>query len=79
MAKRLLDAGHTVHGWNRTREKAQPLVERGLVLEDYPRAVAERAEVVFSMVTDTKAQNAVSRAGPTASSRGSPRERSTST
>ena len=30
--KRLLDAGHTVHGYNRTREKAQWLVERGLIL-----------------------------------------------
>jgi 3-hydroxyisobutyrate dehydrogenase-like beta-hydroxyacid dehydrogenase len=63
VARRLLDAGHTVHGWNRTREKAQPLVEQGLVLEDSPRAVSERAEIVFSMVTDTRAQNAVAR-GP---------------
>jgi 3-hydroxyisobutyrate dehydrogenase-like beta-hydroxyacid dehydrogenase len=41
VTKRLLDAGHTVHGYNRTREKAQWLVERGLILEDTPRAVAE--------------------------------------
>jgi 3-hydroxyisobutyrate dehydrogenase-like beta-hydroxyacid dehydrogenase len=60
---RLLDAGHTVHGWNRTREKAQWLVDRGLVLEDSPRAVAEKVDVLFSMVTNTKALDAVSR-GP---------------
>ncbi len=59
VAKRLLDAGHTVHGYNRTREKAQWLVERGLVLEETPRAVAEAADVVFSMVTNTKALKAV--------------------
>jgi 3-hydroxyisobutyrate dehydrogenase-like beta-hydroxyacid dehydrogenase len=59
IAKRLLDAGHEVHGYNRTREKARPLEELGLVLEDTPRAVAEQAEVVFSMVTNTKALEAV--------------------
>jgi 3-hydroxyisobutyrate dehydrogenase-like beta-hydroxyacid dehydrogenase len=52
-----------VHGWNRTREKANWLVERGLILEESPRAVAEQADVVFSMVTNTKALDAVSR-GP---------------
>lgn len=63
VAKRLLDAGHTVHGWNRTREKAQWLVEHGLVLVDSPREVAERSDLVFAMVTDTKALEAVTR-GP---------------
>lgn len=59
VTKLLLDAGHTVHGYNRTREKAQWLVERGLILEDTPRAVAERSDVVFSMVTNTKALDAI--------------------
>jgi 3-hydroxyisobutyrate dehydrogenase-like beta-hydroxyacid dehydrogenase len=59
IAKRLLDAGHTVAGYNRTREKAQWLVERGLDLKDTPRDVAESADVVFSMVTSTKALHAV--------------------
>jgi 3-hydroxyisobutyrate dehydrogenase-like beta-hydroxyacid dehydrogenase len=59
VTKRLLAAGHTVHGYNRTREKAQPLVDAGLVLEETPRAVAEAADVVFSMVTNTKALAAV--------------------
>jgi 3-hydroxyisobutyrate dehydrogenase-like beta-hydroxyacid dehydrogenase len=59
IAKRLLDAGHELHGWNRTREKAQWLADRGLVLEDSPRAVAAAADVVFSMVTNTAALQAV--------------------
>ena len=63
VAKRLLDAGHTVYGWNRTREKAEWLVEHGLVLVDSPREAAERSETVFAMVTDTKALEAVTR-GP---------------
>ena len=63
VAKRLLDAGHTVHGWNRTREKAQWLVEQGMLPADSPREVAERSEVVFAMVTNTQALDAVAR-GP---------------
>jgi 3-hydroxyisobutyrate dehydrogenase-like beta-hydroxyacid dehydrogenase len=63
VAKRLLDAGHTVYGWNRTPEKAQWLVDQGMRLADSPRDAAERSEVVFAMVTDTKALQAVTR-GP---------------
>jgi 3-hydroxyisobutyrate dehydrogenase-like beta-hydroxyacid dehydrogenase len=59
MAKRLLDAGHAVVGYNRTREKAKPLVDLGLRLADSPRAAAEAADVVFSMVTDPDALRAV--------------------
>ena len=59
IAKRLLAAGHEVHGYNRTREKARPLEELGLVLEDTPRSVAELAEIVFSMVTNTNALEAI--------------------
>src|SRR5436305_4707822 len=59
MTKRLLGAGHEVVGYNRTREKAQWLVDLGLRREDTPRRVAEAADVVFSMVTNTKALTAV--------------------
>ena len=59
VARRLLAAGHEVHGWNRTREKAEALVDEGLVLEDSPRNVAAAAEVVFSMVTNVPALRAV--------------------
>ena len=59
VTRRLLDAGHTVHVWNRTREKAEPLLEAGAHWADNPREVAERAEIVFTMVTNTAAVRAV--------------------
>jgi 3-hydroxyisobutyrate dehydrogenase-like beta-hydroxyacid dehydrogenase len=55
MVKRLLDKGHTVTGYNRTRSKAEWLIKEGMRWGDSPRAVAEAADVVLSMVTDTKA------------------------
>ena len=59
IAARLLAKGHTVTGYNRTRAKAQWLVERGLVLADSPRAVAAAADVTFVMVTDSSALESV--------------------
>lgn len=59
VARRLLAAGHTVSGYNRSREKAAPLVELGLALADTPREAAEAADVVFSMVTNVAALEAV--------------------
>ena len=55
MVRRLLAAGHPVVGYNRTTEKARALVDAGLVLAKSPRAVAEAADAVFSMVTDSTA------------------------
>jgi 3-hydroxyisobutyrate dehydrogenase-like beta-hydroxyacid dehydrogenase len=63
LAGRLLASGNVVYGTNRTRGKADALVERGLIWRDSPREVAEQAEVVFSMVTDTAALEAITR-GP---------------
>jgi 3-hydroxyisobutyrate dehydrogenase-like beta-hydroxyacid dehydrogenase len=59
IAKRLLDAGHVVTGYNRTRSKAAWLVEHGLRLVGTPREAAEASDVVCSMVTDTNALLAV--------------------
>jgi 3-hydroxyisobutyrate dehydrogenase-like beta-hydroxyacid dehydrogenase len=59
IAKRLLDAGHEVVGWNRTRSKAEWLGDVGVLLADSPREVAEKSDVVFSMVTDVSALAAV--------------------
>jgi 3-hydroxyisobutyrate dehydrogenase-like beta-hydroxyacid dehydrogenase len=56
---RLLDAGHEVTGWNRSADKAAALIERGMEWAGSPREVAERSEVVFSVVTDAKAVEAV--------------------
>ena len=59
IALRLLRAGHTVTGWNRTRAKAAWLEAEGLRLAASPRAAAEASEVTFSMVTGTAALAAV--------------------
>jgi 3-hydroxyisobutyrate dehydrogenase-like beta-hydroxyacid dehydrogenase len=59
IAGRLLDAGFTVAGWNRTRERAEPLLGRGLEWVVSPRAAAEAADVTLSMVTDAAAVEAV--------------------
>src|SRR5438067_8280356 len=55
MANRFLEKGHTVTGYNRTRAKAQWLIDRGLKFADSPRAVAAATNVVFSMVTNSEA------------------------
>jgi len=56
---RLMAAGHVVAGWNRSREKAKPLIDAGMAWADSPRAVAEKSEIVFSIVTDGAAVRAV--------------------
>jgi 3-hydroxyisobutyrate dehydrogenase-like beta-hydroxyacid dehydrogenase len=56
---RLIDAGHRVSGWNRTASKADPLIEKGMVWADSPKEVASQSEIVFSMVTDSAAVEAV--------------------
>jgi 3-hydroxyisobutyrate dehydrogenase-like beta-hydroxyacid dehydrogenase len=60
MVKRLLDAGHTVIGYNRTKAKAQWLLDAGMKWGETPRAVAAAADMTFSMVTNTLALHAVS-------------------
>jgi 3-hydroxyisobutyrate dehydrogenase-like beta-hydroxyacid dehydrogenase len=55
MAERLMSAGHTVTGYNRTRAKAQWLIDRGMRFSDSPRAVCEAVDTIFSMVTNSAA------------------------
>src|SRR6202051_5044375 len=52
---RLLDKGHTVTGYNRTRSKAQWLIDKGMKWADSPRAVSAAADVTFAMVTNSAA------------------------
>jgi 3-hydroxyisobutyrate dehydrogenase-like beta-hydroxyacid dehydrogenase len=59
MVARLLDKGHTVTGYNRTRTKAQWLIDRGMKWADSPRAVAAAADFTFSMVTNSAAINSI--------------------
>jgi 3-hydroxyisobutyrate dehydrogenase-like beta-hydroxyacid dehydrogenase len=55
MVPRLLAAGHTVIGWNRTKGKAESLIKTGMDWADSPAEVAGQSEVVFSIVTDAAA------------------------
>src|ERR1700733_1475083 len=55
MVNRLLDKGHTVTGYNRTRAKAEWLIKRGMRWADSARAVAQAADVIFTMVTNSAA------------------------
>jgi 3-hydroxyisobutyrate dehydrogenase-like beta-hydroxyacid dehydrogenase len=52
IVSRLIAAGHTLTGWNRTKEKAESLITAGMKWANSPRAAASESEVVFSMVTD---------------------------
>ena len=56
---RLIAAGHTIMGWNRTKEKTAPLLRLGMLWADTPREAARVSEIVFSMVTDSAAVRAV--------------------
>jgi 3-hydroxyisobutyrate dehydrogenase-like beta-hydroxyacid dehydrogenase len=59
MVNRLLSKGHTVTGYNRTRSKAQWLVEKGMRWADSPRAAAAASDYTFAMVTNAGAISAV--------------------
>jgi len=59
MVNRLLDKGHTVTGYNRTRTKAQWLVDKGMRWADSPREVTAAADITFAMVTNAAALAAV--------------------
>jgi 3-hydroxyisobutyrate dehydrogenase-like beta-hydroxyacid dehydrogenase len=58
-ADRLLAKGHTVIGYNRTKSKAQWLIDKGMKWADTPREVARAADITFVMVTDSRALAAV--------------------
>ncbi|MBI4265117.1 MAG: NAD(P)-dependent oxidoreductase [Acidobacteria bacterium] len=59
MAARLIDKGHTVTGYNRTRARAQSLIDRGMTWADSPKAVARATDVMFVNVADSASLEAV--------------------
>jgi 3-hydroxyisobutyrate dehydrogenase-like beta-hydroxyacid dehydrogenase len=59
MADRLIGKGHHLTGYNRTRAKADWLVEKGMVFAATPKAVCEAADIVFVMVTNSASLEAV--------------------
>jgi len=60
MARHLLEGGHPLTVWNRTKDKAQALLSAGAVWADSPKTVAQSSKVVITMVTDSAASEAVS-------------------
>lgn len=60
MAERLLAAEHTVFVYNRTPEKAQPILAKGAHWAGSPAEVARQCEVVITIVTDPTAVEQVS-------------------
>lgn len=59
IVKRLLDAGHEVYGHNRTRAKAESLIQAGLQWKNSPKEVAQAANIILSMVTDSAALSSI--------------------
>ena len=59
MVNRLLEKGHSITGYNRTRSKVEWLLKKGMKWADSPRGVVAAADVSFSMVTNSAALGAV--------------------
>jgi 3-hydroxyisobutyrate dehydrogenase-like beta-hydroxyacid dehydrogenase len=59
VVERLVNAGRQVTGWNRTVQKGEALVAKGMRWGDSPREVAQGSDVLFSMLTDAAAVEAV--------------------
>lgn len=55
IVSRLLAAGHTVTGWNRTKSKVEALLNEGMNWAESPREAASHSEFAFSIVTDAAA------------------------
>ena len=55
MVQRLLECGLSVTVWNRTPDKAAPLVQDGASLAESPRALAESCDIVCLCLTNTTA------------------------
>jgi 3-hydroxyisobutyrate dehydrogenase len=59
MAERLMGVGHEVGVWNRTRERAQPVLDKGASWADSPRALAAGSEAIIVMVYDDAAAKGI--------------------
>ena len=59
MSRRLLDAGHPLTIWNRTREKAKDLLAAGASWGTSPKSVTHTSDIVITMVTDSAASEEV--------------------
>ena len=55
IAKRLLEVGHEVHVWNRSVEKAEPLIKLGATASDSPSQLAANVDTIITILTDATA------------------------
>lgn len=55
MSGRLLEAGYPLVVYNRTKEKAKELAEKGAKVADSPAELASQADITFTMIADSKA------------------------
>jgi 3-hydroxyisobutyrate dehydrogenase len=53
MARNIARAGMEVRAWNRSRDRAEPLAEDGVVICDEPAEAAEGAELLITMLSDS--------------------------
>ena len=60
VAKRLLETGHNVTVYNRTKEKADPLRDLGAYIVESPKEVAENSDIILTIVKDSAAVESVS-------------------
>jgi 3-hydroxyisobutyrate dehydrogenase len=58
MAPRLLDAGYPLTVYDRTREKAQAIGQRGALVAQTPKDLAASCEVIISCVTENPRHSA---------------------
>ena len=59
IAQRLMEVGHTVTVWNRSADKLKPLVAAGAALAATPAELADKSEVIITILTDAAAIDAV--------------------
>ena len=55
MTLRLIDQGHTLTVWNRSRDKAQALLDAGAHWADTPAQAVQASDVILSVLTDANA------------------------
>ena len=58
-ASNLLSRGYNIHVYNRTKEKAQLLVEKGATFHPTPKALASASDIIMTSLTDEGAVDAV--------------------
>lgn len=59
MADNFLEHGYEVYVWNRHKDKARPLADKGAIVCDTPRDVASSAEMVFEVTADDSSSKKV--------------------